>query len=123
MHRIYKTGRTLVTALSVLAWMGIVVHCEQVQHPEGDRFQRAEDCLHRGDYDEAIENYQAFLEQHPGSNLAPIARQRLIDIDRELEAVMGRRACPAPIYIRPPQPATEQDQRPVQTNPWDRSAP
>ncbi len=97
------------------------VGCQEPSSPPTDLFQRAEEFLQRGDYDGASEDYEAFLERYPNSPLAPIAEQRLRNIDRELEAIMGRRSTPAPIYIRPTEPVEEESETGAQENPWGRS--
>jgi hypothetical protein len=93
-RRVLLGAAGLVVALSLAA-------CEEPQPPPVTQFERAEELLRAGDYDGATRLYEAFLADHPRSPLARVARQRLRNIDRELEAVMGRRATPAPIYIRP----------------------
>ncbi len=64
-------------------------------------FEQAETRYARGDYDGASTLYAEFLELHPLSPLAPIADQRLSLIDREFDAIMGRRGSPAPVYVNP----------------------
>ena len=68
---------------------------------ETDLFQQAETRYARGDYDGAALLYAEFLERHPLSPLAPIADQRLGLVDREFDAIMGRRGSPAPVYVNP----------------------
>ncbi len=84
--------------------------CKDAPPNNTDLFEQAEAHLQRGDYEAATRAYSQFLDQHPDSPLADLARQRLLNIDRELEAVMGRRSAPAPIYVRPvdPGPLPEQ---------------
>lgn len=105
----------------VLAVMSLLAACQDVSSPNTELFDQAEEQLQRGDYDEAIRNYEAFIERYPNSPLLPIARQRLANIERELEAVMGRRANPAPIYIRPPEPQEVPSRGTPRNNRWDRS--
>jgi hypothetical protein len=84
--------------------------CDVSVREETDLFQRAETRYARGDYDGASTLYTEFLELHPLSPLAPIADQRLDMIDREFDAIMGRRGSPAPVYVNPlgapPDPST-----------------
>lgn len=101
----------------------VVVGCHEPQPPPTDEFERAETLLHAGDYDGAAGLYTDFLDRHPSSPLAPIARQRLRNIDRELEAVMGRRSTPAPIYIRPPTPEEGPAEADRSERRWGRSGP
>jgi hypothetical protein len=102
-RRAARTVRSLTRALALLLVLSALgpVACHDPLPPPAQAFEDAEARLREGDYDGATRLYQTFLASHPHSPLAPIARQRLRNIDRELEAVMGRRATPAPIYIRP----------------------
>ncbi len=76
-------------------------------------FENAELRYVRGDYDGAQILYEEFLRRHPISPLADLAAQRQATIERELDAVMGRRGAPAPVYVNPygrrpaPPPATD----------------
>lgn len=113
---LFLTLAIVVTALGP-------VGCQEPAPPQTDLFELAEEHLQRGDYDGATRNYEAFLERYPHSPLAPIAEQRLRNIDRELEAVMGRRSTPAPIYIRPAEPEEEDTESAGQEGQWGRSGP
>lgn len=64
-------------------------------------FESAEQRYARGDYDGALTLYEEFLERHPLSPLAALADQRQATIERELDAVMGRRGAPAPVHVNP----------------------
>lgn len=97
------------TILLLLAGSLWLAACEDPKAPPATQFERAEELLRAGDYDGATRLYEEFIDDHPHSPLAPIARLRLRNIDRELEAVMGRRATPAPIYVRPDVPAPDAD--------------
>jgi len=110
-------GRFLVMAVAVVGSSS----CHEPTTPPTELFQRAEELLQLGDYDGASSNYEAFLERFPNSPLAPIAEQRLRNIDRELEAVMGRRSTPAPIYIRPSEPVEEESETGDQESSWGSS--
>ena len=87
--------------LSLAFLVSLPVGCREEPPRDTTIFEQAEELLRDGDYEGATRAYHQFLELHPSSPLVPIARQRLLNIDRELEAVMGRRYAPAPIYIRP----------------------
>lgn len=95
--------------------------CNRVSPPETDKFQQAETCLRRGDYDEAIRLYHEFLHDEPNSPFAHVAQERLLNIDRELESVMGRRPAPAPLYIRPVEPESDESGPSNRENRWDNS--
>ncbi len=96
MTRLLRTVLSLAVACALLA-----TGCREAPERDTALFERAEQRLRSGDYEGATRDYEVFLENYPTSPFAPMARQRLTSIDRELEAVMGRRASPAPIYIRP----------------------
>lgn len=78
--------------------------CQEPGPPDSTLFERAEERMHAGDYEGARQNYTRFLEAQPTGPFSELARQRLVNIEREMDSVMGRRATPAPIYIRPPEP-------------------
>ena len=60
-------------------------------------FFAAEAHLQQGAHDNARLLYERFLREHPDSGLAPMARRRLLRIERELDAIVGRRGAPAPV--------------------------
>lgn len=91
---------------TILLLVGVVA-CDESPPRDTALFEQAEELLRGGDYEGASQAYEAFLSSHPASPLAPLAEQRLLNIDRELEAVMGRRAAPAPIYIKPAETEAE----------------
>jgi hypothetical protein len=111
----------LLGSIILALWMTLAVACHEPATPEPVLFERAETRLRRGDYEGATMDYQEFLQRFPNSPLASIARQRLRNIDRELEAVMGRRSSPAPIYIRPTDPGEEQSSTGDRENAWGSS--
>lgn len=115
---------TLCLALLAGALVSGLMACEPDEAADIELFKRAEALLAEGDYDRATQAYELFITEIPNGPLTRIAEQRLRNIDRELEAVMGRRSSPAPIYIRPPE-AVElpSDEEISGTNPWDRSTP
>lgn len=78
----------------LLVWL---VGCVEPPPPATETFQRAEEHFRRGHHDEARALYTAFLRDHPDSLLAPMAANRLEAIDREVDAIMGRRGTPAPV--------------------------
>lgn len=84
-------------ALAVLLLGG----CEREAPEETVLFERAETSFALGDYEGARDLYVSFVETHPLSPLAPVARQRMATIDRELDTIMGRRGAPAPLYVSP----------------------
>jgi len=87
--------RSVVVMIAVFGLAG----CELRYEEETALFERAEVRYAHGDYDTARELYEAFLSLHPLSPLVGVAEQRLLMIDREIDAVMGRRGAPAPIRV------------------------
>lgn len=77
------------------------IACDPRFEEETRLFERAEEHYKHGDYDGAQELYSRFLEQHPQSPFASVAQQRLRTMDREMDAVMGRRGAPAPVRVNP----------------------
>ncbi|MFT5991286.1 MAG: hypothetical protein ACJA1R_002201 [Flavobacteriales bacterium] len=75
--------------------------CELQTVEETTLFQQAERSFTLGDYDGASEMYREFLRVHPLSPLAETAEQRIATIERELDAILGRRGAPAPVYASP----------------------
>lgn len=72
--------------------------CTPPLPPETESFEAAEAAYRQGDYQDAIDGYQAFLKNYPASPLARVARQRLHAINRELRAVLKRTDMPRPHY-------------------------
>jgi hypothetical protein len=99
--------RSHLLLLSLGCLLACGVGCDEERPAETDLFEQAEQLLRIGDSEAANRNYEEFLERYPQSPLAPLARERLANIDRQLESIMGRRAAPAPIYIRPVAPERE----------------
>lgn len=93
--------RHLAAATLFAGCAGGLVGCDETYEEETVLFERAEQRYAAGDYDGAVERYERFLEIHPLSPLAPIAEQRLRNVEREIDAVMGRRGAPAPIRVNP----------------------
>jgi hypothetical protein len=75
--------------------------CGSTTLEETALFEEAEARFSRGDYDGATLLYREFLRLHELSPLADIAEQRLRAVEREVDAVMGRRGAPAPVYVNP----------------------
>ena len=96
--------RVLVrSALLGLAAIFVLVTsaCKPERRPAREVFNEAEEAYRAGAYDEALERYEQFLREAPEHQLAPLAQQRVLNIERELEVIMGRRNGPRPIYLRP----------------------
>lgn len=91
----------LIPAMITLSFALSASGCTAAPPEETLLFERAEMSYTLGDYDGAIAMYQLFLRDHALSPLAPIAEQRIGTIERELDAIMGRRGAPAPVYASP----------------------
>lgn len=78
-----------------------LVACQQERKPASDLFQEAEQAYRGGDYDEALRKYEEFLEQDPNSPLSSLAKQRISNIEREFNNVMGNKKGLHPIYLKP----------------------
>jgi hypothetical protein len=99
-------GRSLSTTCAVWLWAvgfssAVLPACEPPALEETTLFERAEELYEVGDYDGASELYTRFLENHANSPLAEMAALRLRLVEREVDAVMGRRGSPAPLRVNP----------------------
>jgi hypothetical protein len=84
-----------------LLLMWALAACQHAQKPQRAMFDEAEAAFRNGHYDAALERYEAFQKAFPDHPLAPLARQRVSNIEREFNAVMDRKAGAKPIYLRP----------------------
>ena len=75
--------------------------CSPNSGGQNNHFEEAETLLSNGDYEGARTFYEQFIQANPASPLLPLVNERLANINRELESLMGRPHRPAPIYIRP----------------------
>ncbi len=73
--------------------------CEHSERPRTSLFQQAEQHFERGEYDDALDDYQAFLERFPRSPLAETARLRVRSINREVQSLMETQNMPEPRYV------------------------
>jgi outer membrane protein assembly factor BamD (BamD/ComL family) len=79
--------------------LGGVVACEDPQQTQTQAFEYAEAHYRAGDYDAALDGYQAFLEAYPQSPLAETAELRIRCIHREVRSVLMRKDMPRPRYV------------------------
>lgn len=93
--------RSIPQLILALALLSTWAACESSYHEETALFEEAERRYARGDYDGASTLYRDFLRLHPLSPMADIAQQRIAAVEREIDAVMGRRGAPAPVYLAP----------------------
>lgn len=96
-----KRKSTARLALALALALFVLPACEGEAPIETVLFERAEASFALGDYEGARTGYLTFVETHPHSPLAPVARQRLAAVERELDTIMGRRGAPAPLYASP----------------------
>ncbi len=91
--RVWFAGALLVGALAS--------GCEHSERPRTSLFDEGEQHYERGEYDAALDDYQAFLQRFPRSPLAETARLRVRSINREVQSVMGASETPDPRYLGP----------------------
>lgn len=75
------------------------VGCEDPQQTQTQAFENAESRYRSGEYDAALDGYQAFLEAYPKSPLAETAELRIRCIHREVRSVLMRKDMPRPRYV------------------------
>ncbi len=85
----------------VLMLASCLLACQPERLSDRSLFDEAEQAYRQGHYDRAVELYEAFLKGSPDPQLARLAERRVLSIEREIETVMGNRAGPRPIYLRP----------------------
>ncbi len=82
------------------AWvLGANTACEDPQQTQTQAFEYAEAHYRSGEYDAALDGYQAFLEAYPKSPLAETAELRIRCIHREVRSVLMRKDMPRPRYV------------------------
>lgn len=88
----------LITLLGVAP---VTLACQPERTPQRHLFDQGDAAFRKGHYDLALEHYKAFVKAAPNHQLAPLAQQRIVNIERQLEHVLGRKNGPRPIYLRP----------------------
>lgn len=78
-----------------------MIACEDPQHTQTEAFETAEQRYRNGEYDAALDGYQAFLDAYPNSPLAKTAELRIRSIHREVRSVLMRKDMPRPEYVGP----------------------
>ena len=91
--------RRLLLPIALLVALLCQPACTSDYEEETALLERAEANFTAGEYDTAVALYQRFLAEHPRSPYANIAQQRLRLIERELDALMGRRGTPTPVHV------------------------
>lgn len=79
--------------------LGGVAACEAPQQTQTEAFEYAEAHYRAGEYDAALDGYQAFLDTYPKSPLAETAELRIRCIHREVRSVLMRKDMPRPRYV------------------------
>lgn len=83
--------------------MGVILvfalGCEGPEITQTQAFERAEAHYRNGEYDAALDGYQAFLEAYPDSPLTETVELRIRCINREIRSVMMRKDMPRPKYV------------------------
>lgn len=82
-----------------MAGTALTTGCSRDYEEETTLLERAEANFTAGEYDIAEQLYRQFLREHPRSPYAAIASQRMRILERELEAVMGRRGTLTPVHV------------------------
>ena len=72
--------------------------CEDPRDAETTAFEAAEIEYRQGNYGEALDGYQAFLNRYPQSPLAPTVEMRIRSIHREVSSVMNDSHAIRPSY-------------------------
>lgn len=91
-------GRLLFALGCCLLCVGLASGCEDPEKTETEAFEKAEAYYRDGEYEAALDGYQAFLEAYPNSPLAETAELRIRSINREVGAVMMQDKMPRPEY-------------------------
>jgi|SRR5690554_4301201 len=118
----YSSLKPRLPALILVFLLGNVTltsGCTRDYEEETTLLERAEANFTAGEYDIAEQLYRQFLREHPRSPYSAIASQRLRILERELEAVMGRRGTLTPVHVEQRLPPHMQR---VTTTPGNRPA-
>jgi hypothetical protein len=94
-------ARSLRQGLFVLVLMATVTGCAESQNIDTGPFAQAERAMQIGDQDNAKTLYQSFLSSAPEHPLAKVARQRILIIDKQRDAVMKAQGGAVPDYVNP----------------------
>lgn len=78
-----------------------VAGCTEAKLADTGPFAQAEKAMQIGDHDTAKTLYQAFLRAAPEHPLAKVARQRILIIDKQRDAVMKAQGGAVPDYVNP----------------------
>ena len=90
-----------MVALLATATLLLTTACGKVAQADTSPFAQAERAMQVGDQDTAKTLYQTFLHMAPEHPLAKVARQRILIIDRQREAVTKSQGGAVPDYVNP----------------------
>lgn len=94
-------ARSLRSGLFLLALVSSLSACAEAKGIDTGPFAQAERAMQIGDQDTAKTLYQSFLRSAPEHPLAKVARQRILIIDKQRDAVMKAQGGAVPDYVNP----------------------
>jgi hypothetical protein len=94
-------ARSLRSGLSLCALLPSLTGCAEAKGIDTGPFAQAERAMQIGDQDNAKTLYQSFLRAAPDHPLAKVARQRILIIDKQRDAVMKAQGGAVPDYVNP----------------------
>lgn len=94
-------ARSLRSGLFLCALLPSLTGCAEAKGIDTGPFAQAERAMQIGDQDNAKTLYQSFLLAAPEHPLAKVARQRILIIDKQRDAVMKAQGGAVPDYVNP----------------------
>ena len=94
-------ARSLRSGLFLCALLPSLTGCAEAKGIDTGPFAQAERAMQIGDHDNAKTLYQSFLRAAPDHPLAKVARQRILIIDKQRDAVMKAQGGAVPDYVNP----------------------
>ena len=94
--------RSRITGTLVLLLFAISVvstGCEHSKKRRNSLFKEAERHFERGEYEAALDDYQAFLHRYPRSPLAETVKMRKKTVNHEVQSILSRDDMPEPRYV------------------------
>lgn len=93
--------RSLRSGLFLLTLLSTMAGCGEAKGTDTGPFAQAERAMQIGDHDSAKALYQTFMRAAPEHPLAKVARQRILIIDKQRDAVMKAQGGAIPDYVNP----------------------
>lgn len=121
-----QPGRGALGRLARQFWLVLVAiiclntGCEAPELTQTQAFEYAEEHYRDGQYDAALDGYQAFLNSYPTSPLAATVEMRIRTIHREVRSVMMKKDVPRPRYLGDAKKHPAPDPDPGPKRPADR---